>query len=178
MTVVDPGSVNFTRRDMGTHQEPGFVYLNPEADTLEGLALCEAAKLTPSYAIYEPGFTRAGAALAAGFPGLLAPLYRFMFSDQFAWGFPPRDYALDAHLRLLEDEAPGATWMVAGLGVDIAPLIPFAVERRGHVRVGLEDAPFGSSISNVAQVEAAVRLVHQAGSEPATAQEVRAGLRA
>ncbi len=66
--------------------------------------------------------------------------------------------------------------MVAGLGVDIQPLLPVAAEQGGHVRVGLEDAPWGSELSNLRWVEQAVRLVRQAGGEPATAIEIRAAL--
>ena len=134
--------------------------------------------LTPSYAIYEPGFTRLGAALASRFPGLRPPLYRLMFSDAFAWGYPPRRYALEAHLALLEEQAPGAPWMIAGLGVDLRHLIPEAVARGGHVRVGLEDAPFGCDRTNADLVEEAVRLVRAAGGEPATPAEVRGALAA
>ncbi|MBV9654345.1 MAG: 3-keto-5-aminohexanoate cleavage protein, partial [Acetobacteraceae bacterium] len=54
---------------------------------------------------------------------------------------------------------------------------PAAVERGGHVRVGLEDAPWGSELGNVRWVEEAVRSVRLAGGEPATAAEVRAALR-
>ncbi|MGI8526144.1 MAG: 3-keto-5-aminohexanoate cleavage protein, partial [Pseudolabrys sp.] len=72
------------------------------------------------------------------------------------------------------DCAAGAPWMVAGLGVDIRPLIEPAVERGGHIRVGLEDRPWGARESNRALVEEAVRLVRAAGGEPASAAEVRA----
>jgi uncharacterized protein (DUF849 family) len=99
-----------------------------------------------------------------------------MFSDTFAYGFPPRPWALAAHLALLDEEAPGAPWMIAGLGVDIRPLIPEAVRRGGHVRVGLEDAPFGSTMTNRAWVEEAARLIRTAGAEPATVAEMRAAL--
>jgi uncharacterized protein (DUF849 family) len=64
--------------------------------------------------------------------------------------------------------------MVAGLGVDIRPLIAPAVARGGHVRVGLEDRPWGVAETNRGLVEEAVRLVRTAGGEPATAAEVRA----
>jgi 3-keto-5-aminohexanoate cleavage enzyme len=178
MTVIDPGSVNFTRIDAAGTDDPGFIYLNPEEHIVEGLALAATRGLTPSYAIYEPGFTRLGAALAAHFAGLPSPLYRFMFSDAFAWGFPPRRYALDAHLALLWEAAPGAPWMIAGLGVDIRGLVKDAVALGGHVRVGLEDAPFGCEMSNAELVTEAVDLVRAAGSEPATAAEVRLALTA
>jgi 3-keto-5-aminohexanoate cleavage enzyme len=133
--------------------------------------------LHPAFAIYEPGFTRAGAALARA-AGVKAPIYRFMFSEQFAFGFPPRPYALAAHLALLEEEAGPAPWMIAGLGVDISPLIGEAVVRGGHIRVGLEDARLGTSTGNLALVEAAVRTVRELGAEPASAADLRQALAA
>ena len=104
------------------------------------------------------------------------PIYRLMFSDEFAWGYPAKPAYLEAYLRLLEETAPGAPWIVAGLGVDIRPLQPVAAEQGGHVRVGLEDAPWGTELSNFRWVEQAVRLVGEAGGEPATATEIRAAL--
>jgi uncharacterized protein (DUF849 family) len=127
----------------------------------------------PSYAIYEAGCMRLGAATAAEMPEVPMPVYRFMFAEEFCFGFPPRERYLDAYLALLAEVAPGAPWMVAGLGVDIRPLIAPAVARGGHVRVGLEDRPWGVKETNRELVEEAVRLVRAAGGEPATAAEVR-----
>jgi uncharacterized protein (DUF849 family) len=79
-------------------------------------------------------------------------------------------------LRLLADEAPGAPWMAAGLAVDILKVARLAVERGGHLRVGLEDAPFGSQRSNLEWVRAGRRAIEQAGGEIASAAEVRAAL--
>ena len=101
-----------------------------------------------------------------------------MFSEHFAFGFPPQPYALAAHLALLEEEAGAAPWMVAGLGVDIRPLIGEAVARGGHIRVGLEDAPLGTMTSNLALLEEAVRMVRECGGEPASPAEMRAALAA
>jgi uncharacterized protein (DUF849 family) len=173
--VVDPGSVNIARLDI---DQPGFVYLNPDDHAREGLRICATQGVRPSYAIYEPGFTRLGAMLAGRRADLPVPLYRFMFSDQFSFGFPPEPRYLGAHLALLEEVAPGAPWMVAGLGVDIRPLIATAVARGGHVRVGLEDCPLGSCADNVALVEEAAHLIRAAGGEIATAADVRTACRA
>jgi 3-keto-5-aminohexanoate cleavage enzyme len=173
--VIDPGSVNFTELAAGPDSPPALTYLNPESHVRHALAFAARYGFHPAYAIYEPGFTRAGAALARAC-GTKAPIYRLMFSDTFAYGFPPKPWALDAHLALLDEEAPGAPWMIAGLGVDIRPLIPEVVRRAGHVRVGLEDAPFGSTITNRAWVEEAVRLIRAAGAEAATVAEMRAAL--
>ena len=177
-TVCDPGSCNFTRFDEVDDETSGFVYQNPMADIREGLRISRAHGVHPGYAIYEPGFTRLGAALADAIPGLPLPIYRFMFSEEFAWGFPVEAYYLDAHLRLLEACAPGAKWMVAGLGVDIRPLITSAVARGGHVRVGLEDAPWRTPLTNRQWVQEAARLIRDAGGEPAATKDVRAALAA
>jgi uncharacterized protein (DUF849 family) len=174
--VVDPGTVNISDYgELATGRE-GMVYANPESHIRLGLALAAAHRFHPSYAVYEPGFTRLGAALARVVPGVPRPLYRFMFSTGFTFGFPPEPFALDAHLALLEREAPGARWMIAGLAVDVLPLAPAAIARGGHLRVGLEDAPFGSRLTNVQWVEDAVRAIRAAGAEPASAAEVRATL--
>jgi uncharacterized protein (DUF849 family) len=175
--VVDPGSVNFTELAIGGDTPPAQTYLNPEAHVRHALAFAARYGFHPAYAIYEPGFTRAGAALARA-TGAKTPIYRLMFSETFAYGFPPKPWALAAHLALIEEEAPGAPWMIAGLGVDIRPLVGETVRRGGHVRVGLEDAPFGSTQTNRALVEEAVRLTRAAGGEPATVAEMRAALAA
>ena len=176
--VVDPGSTNISHyTDIAVGKE-GFVYANPESHIRHGLALAQKYGITPAYAIYEPGFMRLGAALHKAYPGAPVPIYRLMFSDHIAFGFPPADWALGAYLKLLALEAPGAPWMVAGLGVEIEPLIEAAVARGGHVRVGLEDAPMGCALSNQALTERARRLIATAGGALATASDVRAALKA
>lgn len=173
-SVVDPGSVNIAVADDVADGREGFVYANPESHVRYGLALAAAHRMTPSYAIYEPGFLRLGAALHRAVPEAPQPVYRFMFSDRFLFGLPPQEWALDAYLRLLHDEAPTAPWMVAGLGVEIEPLIGAAVRAGGHVRVGLEDAPLGWEAGNRAMVERVARLIAAAGGDLADAAEVRA----
>jgi 3-keto-5-aminohexanoate cleavage enzyme len=138
------------------------------------MRIAEKYGVRPSYAIYEAGCTRLGAATAAAIPKVPAPVYRFMFADEFCFGFPPKPIYLDAHLSLLAEMAAGAPWMVAGLGVDIRALIGPAIERGGHIRVGLEDRPWGVRETNRGLVEEAVKLVRAAGAEPATAADVRA----
>ena len=171
--VIDPGSAVFTRFEQVARGEPGYTYYNPDEHFLEGMRIAAEYGVRPSYAVYEGGCTRLGAAAAKADAKVPTPVYRFMFAEEFCFGFPPREIYLDAHLALLAECAAGAPWMVAGLGVDIRPLIAPAVARGGHIRVGLEDRPFGAKESNRALVEEAVRLVRAAGGEPARAQDVR-----
>jgi uncharacterized protein (DUF849 family) len=175
--AVDPGSVNFAYYDDLREDKPGFVYLNPEEHIRHGLDLARQYRFHPAYAIYEPGFLRLGATLywRCSSP---VPIYRFMFSSGFTFGFPPDDYGLTAYLTLMDQVAPGAQWMVGGLSVDVLPMIPRVVMEGGHVRVGLEDAPFDSERSNVQWVQAAVKAIDNSGGDLATAADVRAVLQA
>ena len=176
--VVDPGTVNLARFDAIAGDREGFVYLNPESDIRAGLALAARHRFHPAYACYEAGFVRLGAALARRYPAAPKAIYRLMFSDAFAFGFPPEAFALDAYRKLLERDAPRAPWMIGGLGVDLLPLVPAAVEAGGHVRVGLEDAPFGSPLGNLDWVARAGDVIAAAGGALASAAEVRAALAA
>ena len=173
--LIDPGSANFTLARPVESGKPAATYVNLEAEVRQALAFAARHRLPPNFAIYEPGFARAGAALAR-VAGTMAPLYRLMFSETFAVGFPPKSYALSAYLSLLEEVAASAPWMIAGFSADVSPLIAETVARGGHVRVGLEDAPLGSRKSNLSWVEDAVRLVRQHGGEVATAADVRRDL--
>ncbi len=84
IAVVDPGSVDFLRFDEAVRPGTGFIYRNEPEEVRAGLQICGRHRVRPGYAIYEPGFTRLGAALAKAEPYLPTPLYRFMFSDEFA----------------------------------------------------------------------------------------------
>jgi 3-keto-5-aminohexanoate cleavage enzyme len=173
-TVVDPGSVALATFDELADGREGLLYVNPPRDVRFGLRLGQRFGTVPSYAVYEPGFTRMGHALHAAHPGAPRPVYRFMFSDQFAFGLPPEAWALDAHLRLLESLDPQAVWMVAGLGVSLDGLAPHALARGGHLRTGLEDAPLGCGLTNLDLVRAARRAIEAAGCTLAPAAEIRA----
>ncbi len=173
---IDPGSTHLTLLADAAAGRDGLLYLNPEDHVRYGLTLAGEHKFVPTYAIYEPGFVRLGAAMAKASPLCPAPLFRFMFTTQFTFGFPPETFALDSYISLLEREAPGSQWMVAGLGVDVSPLIPHTITAGGHVRVGLEDAPLGSAVTNVALVEDAARAIERAGGTLGAAPDIRMAL--
>ena len=176
-TLVDPGSVNFTQTTTTSGAKPAGTYMNPENHVRYALDFSARHGLHPDFAIYEPGFTRAGASLARA-AGCKTPIYRLMFCEGVAVGFPPRPYALAAYVALQEEEAPGAPWMIAAVNADIRPLIAETVARGGHIRVGLEDAPLGTRSTNLELVEEAVRMVREAGAEPASPAEMRQALAA
>jgi 3-keto-5-aminohexanoate cleavage enzyme len=175
-SVVDPGSTNISHYSDIEADREGFVYANPESHVRYGLELAQRHALTPSYAIYEPGFMRLGAALHRRYPGAPTPVYRLMFSQGIAFGFPPTPWALEAYTKLLDHEHPGAPWMVAGLSVELGPVLELAVARGGHVRVGLEDAPIGCPLDNLTITRAARQRIEAAGRCLASPKEVRGRL--
>jgi 3-keto-5-aminohexanoate cleavage enzyme len=177
---LDPGSVNLCLIDSSGPGLMGgdgvYINTNPALELAAGLAVQH--KYHPAYACYEPGFVRQGALLHHRHPTMPVPIYRFMFSTGMTFSFPPEPWALEAYVKLLGKTDPGTPWMAAGLAVDLLPLIPTVVALGGGVRVGLEDAPFGTQRSNLELVDAAVNAIQKAGSEPATTAEVRAELAA
>lgn len=175
--VVDPGSCNMysvlPEQDRSGPQ--GVVYINHEGSLTTAMELARDRNIRPSYAIYEPGFIRWGSVLAKRFK-TLTPIYRLMFSDQFTFGPPVEQFALEAYVKMLSHEVPGAPWMIAGLGVNIMPLVPATVALGGHVRVGLEDGHLGTQIPNWKSVRDARDAIVASGGDVASAADVRAAL--
>ena len=64
------------------------------------------------------------------------------------------------------------------MGVAIEPLIEATVARGGHVRVGLEDAPMGCDLGNLALAQQARQRIEGGGGQLAGTAVVRAALQA
>jgi uncharacterized protein (DUF849 family) len=171
--IVDPGSSNLVSYFDVENGRKGLVDINSPAAIRYGLEIAAKHRLHPGFAIYEPGYLRLAAALSRALPDVPPAIYRLMFSEDLTFGFRPREYALKAYLEMIAEECPGSMWMVAGLGVDIRPLIQVAAQSGGNVRVGLEDAPLGTKRTNVAQVQEARHGIEGAGAAVATTSDVR-----
>jgi uncharacterized protein (DUF849 family) len=172
--VVDPGSVNITHRMQVMGGMDGVHYPNPDDHIRAALNLAAKDGWRPAYAIYEPGFARLGAAMAAATPGLKTPVFRVMFSDNLLFGMAPSRRGLEFYAAHLDETASGAPRMLSGLDADIDALIEPALAHGFHLRVGLEDAPFGTDKSNAELVGAAARRIEAAGFRLALPAEVRA----
>lgn len=175
--VVDPGSVNITHRSQAAAGLDGLVYANPDSHIRAGLGLAAKDDWRPAFAIYEPGFARLGAALAEQVPNLINPIYRIMFSDNLLFGMPPTESGLRFYADYLHALVPDSPWMVSGLDADISSIIPLSLSLGAHLRVGLEDAPFGCAMTNLELVEQAVALIAQQDRPLASAEQVRASKR-
>jgi 3-keto-5-aminohexanoate cleavage enzyme len=178
MGAFDPGSVN-----LGTHGPDGLpgasvLYATTYRDIAWLADLHEQEKLGPAIAIYEPGWLRTTLAYeqAGRLPaGTFVKLYfggRYNFLDgkrsNVTFGLPPTEKALDAYLELLDGSS--LPWAVAAIGdcvVDTG-LAKLAIDRGGHVRVGLEDFGGERHPSNLELIAEVVALAKQAGRPIAT----------
>ncbi len=183
--LIDPGSLNLTTADAeGLPSTGGIVYANSPADIHFVFELLAELQLGPSMAIYEPTFLRY--ALAFQRAGRLpqGSLAKFYFGEDYgptglgqasySFGLPPRPWALDAYLTLLEGyDLP---WAVTVLGGDVTEhgLARYALEKGGHLRVGLEDYAGPNTPSNLELVEQAVKLAGEVGRPVATPDEAAA----
>lgn len=174
---VDPGSTNISLVENLKSGLNGSVYVNSDADIREGLGIASRLDVHPSFALYEPGFARTGATLFSAQPDAPKPVYRVMLSNSYTFGFPAKEYAVNAWSQLLKEVAPGAPWMIAGLGVDVLPLVKSILALGGHIRVGLEDAPKHSTWSNTKWAAEAAMRIRDEGFGLATADDVRNELR-
>ena len=174
--VVDPGSTNLGwPGDDGLPQ--GVVYENDYVHIRAAMELCRDRRLGPSLAIYEPGFLRTTISWAAAgrLPeGGMVKLYfggpygMFGRGPGCSFGLPPTAAALAAYLELVaETELP---WSVSVWGGDLlhTPVARHAVERGGHLHVGLEEHSGARSPTNVELVQEAAALVHDCGRAVAT----------
>lgn len=170
--VVDPASVLFLSRKGAETGEDGWVYENTAAHARAGLALADEHGLSATFSIYEPGFLRVAQQLSHTYPRMRRGVFRFMFSDELLFGPVPSPQAVNQYVESLRHEVSDARWMVGGLLFDSRPVMDHVVQLGGHLRVGLEDAPPHSELTNVQWVELAAQTIVRHG-DVCSAPEVR-----
>lgn len=178
MSVLDPGSVNLGAA--GDDGLPGLidvVYASSYADIRVAVDLLESHRLAPSIAIFEPGFLRTvlvyhragrlprGAFIKPYFGGDTDLIGQ---PSGVTFGLPPTRAALDAYLELLD--GTDLPWAVAVLGGDVlaSGMARLAMERGGHVRVGLEDHAGSRQPTNEELVAEVAALARELGRPLAT----------
>jgi uncharacterized protein (DUF849 family) len=176
----DPGSTNLG--GPGPDGLPaGVVYGVSYDDVKYAFSFCERLRMGASLGIYEPGSLRTTLAYQrAGKlpPGTLVKLYFggdygiFATQPGVSFGLPPTLRALDAYLEMLE--GTGLPWSVSVWGGDsmATPVARAALERGGHLHVGIEEffAP-GRSPSNEELVREARALCAAVGRPLASCAE-------
>jgi 3-keto-5-aminohexanoate cleavage enzyme len=174
--LLDPGSVNLGGVGPDGVPAGAFVYANSFDRIAEVFALHESHGLGPSLAIYEPGFLRATIAYwrAGRLPaGTMIKLY--LAEDRgymgAPFGLPVTALGLEAYLEILGD-CP-VPWAVSAVGGDLgrSPVASLALERGGHLHLGLEFYGGDRAPTNVELVREAVELCGKAGRPVATCDD-------
>jgi 3-keto-5-aminohexanoate cleavage enzyme len=141
--ITDPGSVNLGISDAEGLPLGAFVYSNAFDVISRAFDICRDGQLGPSLAIYEPGFLRTTLAWWRVGRLPLGAMIKLYFSTERGYlgapfGLPPTERALDAYLELLNGcDIP---WAVSIVGGDLCAdrVAELALERGGHLHVGLE----------------------------------------
>jgi len=178
--LVDPGSVNLGGAGPDGLPSPvDDVYLNTYNDARYMFETCERIGYGASISCFEPGFLRV--VLAYHKRGRIPPgsLVKLYFGgggtgvDELNFGLPPTRPSLEAYLAMIQPT--GLPWSVAVLGGDVAAtgMAQWALERGGHVRVGLEDYSGDRKPSNVELVREMVALCKHTGRQVASCAEAR-----
>lgn len=179
MGAFDPGSVNLaTHGDDGLPGRGQFVYSTSYKDIGYLVPLLDEARLGPSIAIYEPGFLRATLAYHRAGKLPRGAFVKFYFGGDYnmidgqrsniTFGLPPTTKALEAYLEMIEGcDLP---WAVTVMGGDVTEtgLTRLAIEKGGHVRVGLEDFAGERQPSNAELVAEVVAIAREIGRPIAT----------
>ena len=176
MAPLDPGSMNMALSGGNANSANMLSYINTYESIASVLEVMAKLRLGTSMGIYEPGFLRAAVAFhRAGKlpPGSFVKLYFFGGRNYFdgtecvGFGLNPSAHALEAYLEIIGDS--GLPWAAAVVGgcVLSSGMAKLALERGGHIRLGLEDFAGDRAPSNLELLDEVVSLARSLGRSPA-----------
>lgn len=187
MAPLDMGSLNLAMSDGGRLLRgeralpmPYSVFLNPMPLLEQTLAVYDEKEIICALAVFEPGHLRLTTSLLDEGLGRRAML-KFFMSARWLHGPLPDPDGLDFYLRMLAalgGKGAECEWFCIPSGMDepgdVERLLRAAIERGGHVRVGVGDTPVAASgRSNPELVARVVAIAAEYGRPPATVADVR-----
>jgi 3-keto-5-aminohexanoate cleavage enzyme len=187
MFAIDPGITTFPSRDRDGRPIRTYTDGLRFDECHELIEFSKHVNVPISLGVFEPGHLRWILAYeeSDGFsPGTIVKLYfggGWMVDrvdvPGIGFGLPPTPQALDIYLSMMNGSS--LPWIVSAFGDSLLdlPLARHAMERGGHIRVGIEDAAGRSQRSNAEMVAAAVALANDVGRPVATAQNALTVLR-
>ena len=176
MAPLDPGSMNMPLSGGSATTASILSYINTYESIASVLEELGKLRMGASIGIYEPGFLRAAVAFhRAGKlpPGSFVKFYFFGGRNYFdgepcvGFGLEPSTPALDAYLEIVGDS--GLPWAAAVVGgcVFSSGMARLALERGGHIRLGLEDFAGDRTPTNLELLGEVVGLAKALGRSPA-----------
>lgn len=184
---VDPAGTLFGGMDEDGEPTTGARYGMTFEEANQTLAVAQNAGLPVTIGIYEPGNLRWALAQAANGKLPRGSMLKLYFGGTRSildigrpalnFGLPPRPESLDAYLAMMEDiDLPWSVGVMGGVLME-TPLARHALERGGHLRVGVEDIGGMDGRTNRQTVEAAVALAAEVGRPVARGGQARVALR-
>lgn len=180
MFAIDPGLTTFGSFDRDGVPTRTYVDGLHFGDAHEMIEFSKEFDVPISLGVFEPGHLRwilhyerrigfsAGTIVKLYFGGGWAVDHPDTAAINF--GLPGTPQALDMYLAMMADLLPGGSslpWIASLFGDSMldSPLAAHALERGGHLRVGIEDAAGRSGLTNAQMVERAAMLATSLGRE-------------
>ena len=156
----------------GTTNFGDEVFLNPRPFVEKLAGLMRDKNIKPELEIFDLSMMEEGLRL------IEKALVKEPAHFQFVLGVPGALPATSENLNLLFFRLPKkATWSVAAVGRHQFPMVELAVQKGGHVRVGMEDNIYLAkgvlAKSNAELVEKTAKIIKQQGFKIATPKEAR-----
>ncbi|NPT60351.1 BKACE family enzyme [Paraburkholderia elongata] len=181
--LVDAGLLRLGLIDMGTSNmsflgEDGLpgssdeLFINTNSDAHYMFEFCIRNRIGASIGCIEPGFLRTAMAFARAGKIPQGSIFRLVFGGpRTLMGLPGARASLDLYLEMIQDA--GIPWNVGIFGGNAFEngFAEYAMERGGHLRIGLEDYRAADTPTNVELVERAVALAKKVGRPVATRRE-------
>ncbi len=182
-TLIDEGLMRFALIDMGTTNvsvlgidglpvKTDAVFINTAADAHYMFDFCARNRVGASIGCIEPGYARTVMAFSRVGKVPQGSMFRLMFGGPSTLvGLPATEAALDVFLGMIKEA--GLPWNVAVTGGNVFDnrFARLALERGGHLRVGLEDYRSTDGPRNAELVERATKLAAELGRPVATPAE-------
>jgi 3-keto-5-aminohexanoate cleavage enzyme len=183
---VDPGAaVPYDLDDDGVPTGHGYVWNN--FSTAKRVAASMVLQDVPlTIGVYEPVQLRWALAMEASGRLPAGSMVKLYFGGSHSlfnigrralnFGLPPTPQALDMYLAMLVGSS--LPWCVGVMGDSLLdlPLARYALEKGGHLRVGIEDIGSVTAATNVETVRAAAALAAEVGRPVVTGADARAAL--
>lgn len=158
--------------DLNTMNSGAQVVINTPSAVRAMAAIIAKAGARPEIELFDTGDIALLADLIADGSVAPAPLCSFVMGVKYGFQFSPETVSFARDLL-----PPGATFTAIGLGRNAFPAVAASYLAGGHVRVGLEDAPFLArdvlAPSNAAMVLKAKRIVNDLGGQIMSATAAR-----
>lgn len=186
LVPVDPAGTLFGGLDDDGKPITGSIYGMTMEDANETLELAVECGLPVTVGVYEPGNLRWAIAHARRGTLPAGSMVKLYFGGDRSiltigkpalnFGLPPSTASLDAYLAMMEGlDIPWSVGVMGGMLLE-TPLARYALEKGGHLRVGIEDVGLAEGLTNRGTVEAAVALAAEVGRPVAQGNEARAVL--